>query len=106
MGGTMREPQPFPSHPPITCLLQTVSINKAINAQEVAVKEKHARNILLKAGRGTRSVGAGLGLPGKGAASRGEVPRVCWGGWGLLTTLDIFPVWHGGPAAVTAFEYW
>uniref|UniRef100_A0A8C6X1K1 Huntingtin-interacting protein 1-related protein n=1 Tax=Naja naja TaxID=35670 RepID=A0A8C6X1K1_NAJNA len=26
----------------------TVSINKAINAQEVAVKEKHARNILLK----------------------------------------------------------
>ncbi|NXC56920.1 HIP1 protein, partial [Aleadryas rufinucha] len=29
---------------------QTVSINKAINAQEVAVKEKHARNILLKAG--------------------------------------------------------
>lgn len=72
----MREPQPFPSHPPITCLLQTVSINKAINAQEVAVKEKHARNILLKAGRGTRSVGAGLGLPGKGAASSGEVPRV------------------------------
>ncbi|RMC10927.1 hypothetical protein DUI87_12640 [Hirundo rustica rustica] len=31
----------------------TVSINKAINAQEVAVKEKHARNILLKAGCGT-----------------------------------------------------
>ncbi|NWY44174.1 HIP1 protein, partial [Sylvia atricapilla] len=29
---------------------QTVSINKAINAQEMAVKEKHARNILLKAG--------------------------------------------------------
>lgn len=29
-------------------LLKTVSINKAINAQEVAVKEKHARNILLK----------------------------------------------------------
>uniref|UniRef100_A0A8C5TPS6 Huntingtin-interacting protein 1 n=1 Tax=Malurus cyaneus samueli TaxID=2593467 RepID=A0A8C5TPS6_9PASS len=28
---------------------QTVSINKAINAQEVAVKEKHARNILPKA---------------------------------------------------------
>ncbi|NXW83255.1 HIP1 protein, partial [Alopecoenas beccarii] len=27
---------------------QTVSINKAINAQEVAVKEKHARNILPK----------------------------------------------------------
>ncbi|NWH33311.1 HIP1 protein, partial [Chloropsis hardwickii] len=37
---------------------QTVSINKAINAQEVAVKEKHARNILLKAGQGTRSKGA------------------------------------------------
>ncbi|NXD41254.1 HIP1 protein, partial [Copsychus sechellarum] len=34
---------------------QTVSINKAINAQEVAVKEKHARNILLKAGHGTRT---------------------------------------------------
>ncbi|KAM6315892.1 huntingtin-interacting protein 1 [Podargus strigoides] len=29
---------------------QTVSINKAINAQEVAVKEKHARNILPKFG--------------------------------------------------------
>ncbi|KAM9257084.1 LOW QUALITY PROTEIN: huntingtin-interacting protein 1 [Cariama cristata] len=29
---------------------QTVSINKAINAQEVAVKEKHARNILPKVG--------------------------------------------------------
>lgn len=68
----MREPQPFPSHP-ITYLLQTVSINKAINAQEVAVKEKHARNILLKAGHG--NVGAGLGLPGKGAASRGCVRR-------------------------------
>lgn len=26
--------------------LQAVSINKAINTQEVAVKEKHARNIL------------------------------------------------------------
>ncbi|NXI14894.1 HIP1 protein, partial [Irena cyanogastra] len=34
---------------------QTVSINKAINAQEVAVKEKHARNILLKVGHGTRT---------------------------------------------------
>uniref|UniRef100_A0A663MRC5 Huntingtin interacting protein 1 n=1 Tax=Athene cunicularia TaxID=194338 RepID=A0A663MRC5_ATHCN len=34
--------EPFPSHPPSTAsLLQTVSINKAINAQEVAVKEKH-----------------------------------------------------------------
>lgn len=28
-------------------VFQTVSINKAINTQEVAVKEKHARNILL-----------------------------------------------------------
>lgn len=72
-GGTMKEPQPFPSHPPIISLLQTVSINKAINAQEVAVKEKHARNILLKAGHGIRSVGAGLGLSGKGEASRGCV---------------------------------
>ncbi|NXI40820.1 HIP1 protein, partial [Galbula dea] len=32
---------------------QTVSINKAINAQEVAVKEKHARNILPNFGHGT-----------------------------------------------------
>ncbi|CAI5795147.1 huntingtin-interacting protein 1 isoform X1 [Podarcis lilfordi] len=32
---------------------QTVSINKAINAQEVAVKEKHARNILLEFGAHT-----------------------------------------------------
>lgn len=34
---------------PLSLLLvfQTVSINKAINTQEVAVKEKHARNILL-----------------------------------------------------------
>uniref|UniRef100_A0A670JTF1 Huntingtin-interacting protein 1-related protein n=1 Tax=Podarcis muralis TaxID=64176 RepID=A0A670JTF1_PODMU len=31
----------------------TVSINKAINAQEVAVKEKHARNILLEFGAHT-----------------------------------------------------
>lgn len=30
-------------------VLQTVSVNKAINTQEVAVKEKHARNILLDA---------------------------------------------------------
>uniref|UniRef100_A0A452UC41 Huntingtin interacting protein 1 n=1 Tax=Ursus maritimus TaxID=29073 RepID=A0A452UC41_URSMA len=32
---------------------QTVSINKAINTQEVAVKEKHARNILLDKGAQT-----------------------------------------------------
>lgn len=35
----------FPSPPP-SLFLQTVSVNKAINTQEVAVKEKHARNIL------------------------------------------------------------
>uniref|UniRef100_A0A8C7JMQ4 Huntingtin-interacting protein 1-related protein n=1 Tax=Oncorhynchus kisutch TaxID=8019 RepID=A0A8C7JMQ4_ONCKI len=35
----------FPSTSPSA---QAVSINKAINTQEVAVKEKHARNILLK----------------------------------------------------------
>lgn len=35
------------SSPPPSCFLQTVSVNKAINTQEVAVKEKHARNILL-----------------------------------------------------------
>lgn len=32
---------------PLPLVFQTVSINKAINTQEVAVKEKHARNILL-----------------------------------------------------------
>lgn len=40
----------YSSHPPFpspTLVFQTVSINKAINTQEVAVKEKHARNILL-----------------------------------------------------------
>ncbi|OPJ71451.1 hypothetical protein AV530_017091 [Patagioenas fasciata monilis] len=36
-----------PISPPLTSLLQTVSINKAINAQEVAVKEKHARTCIL-----------------------------------------------------------
>uniref|UniRef100_A0A803KLU2 Mediator of RNA polymerase II transcription subunit 17 n=1 Tax=Xenopus tropicalis TaxID=8364 RepID=A0A803KLU2_XENTR len=39
-------------HQPLTplffFLFQTVSINKAINTQEAAVKEKHARNILTK----------------------------------------------------------
>ena len=30
----------------LSFLFQAVSINKAINTQEVAVKEKHARNIL------------------------------------------------------------
>uniref|UniRef100_A0A8C7U1T2 Huntingtin-interacting protein 1-related protein n=1 Tax=Oncorhynchus mykiss TaxID=8022 RepID=A0A8C7U1T2_ONCMY len=32
----------------VFCVPRAVSINKAINTQEVAVKEKHARNILLK----------------------------------------------------------
>uniref|UniRef100_A0A7N6A2B0 Huntingtin-interacting protein 1-related protein n=1 Tax=Anabas testudineus TaxID=64144 RepID=A0A7N6A2B0_ANATE len=35
-------PLPF-----LSCSSQAVSINKAINTQEVAVKEKHARNILI-----------------------------------------------------------
>lgn len=114
-GGDREGASTLPISPPsITSLLQTVSINKAINAQEVAVKEKHARNILLKAGHGTRSVGAGLGLPGKGAASRGCMRRGAQGAGEagsdlgvLLTTLDIFPAWHGVPApAVTAFECW
>lgn len=34
--------------PPPPLVFQTVSINKAINTQVVAVKEKHARNILLE----------------------------------------------------------
>uniref|UniRef100_A0A8C0GE83 ENTH domain-containing protein n=1 Tax=Chelonoidis abingdonii TaxID=106734 RepID=A0A8C0GE83_CHEAB len=34
-------------------VFQTVSINKAINTQEVAVKEKHARNILFRKGAQT-----------------------------------------------------
>uniref|UniRef100_A0A8C9WIT3 Huntingtin interacting protein 1 n=1 Tax=Scleropages formosus TaxID=113540 RepID=A0A8C9WIT3_SCLFO len=37
------------SLPALRKSLKTVSINKAINTQEVAVKEKHARNILLGA---------------------------------------------------------
>lgn len=37
----------FISFPSPILFLQTVSVNKAINTQEVAVKEKHARNILL-----------------------------------------------------------
>ena len=36
------------SPPPPPLVFQTVSINKAINTQVVAVKEKHARNILLE----------------------------------------------------------
>uniref|UniRef100_G1MSD2 Huntingtin-interacting protein 1-related protein n=1 Tax=Meleagris gallopavo TaxID=9103 RepID=G1MSD2_MELGA len=40
------QPEPFPSHPSTASVFQTVSINKAINTQEVAVKEKHARSIL------------------------------------------------------------
>uniref|UniRef100_A0A452UCF7 Huntingtin interacting protein 1 n=1 Tax=Ursus maritimus TaxID=29073 RepID=A0A452UCF7_URSMA len=38
---------------PLPLVFQTVSINKAINTQEVAVKEKHARNILLDKGAQT-----------------------------------------------------
>uniref|UniRef100_A0A8C5TM55 Huntingtin interacting protein 1 n=1 Tax=Malurus cyaneus samueli TaxID=2593467 RepID=A0A8C5TM55_9PASS len=50
MRGDWEGASTLPISPPyITSLLQTVSINKAINAQEVAVKEKHARNILPKA---------------------------------------------------------
>lgn len=64
------QPEPFPSHPPTTSVFQTVSINKAINTQEVAVKEKHARNILPKVGHGTSKRGSWLGLPGKGATVR------------------------------------
>lgn len=39
-------------------VFQTVSINKAINTQEVAVKEKHARNILFKVGSRTSKRGS------------------------------------------------
>ncbi|KAH1179090.1 hypothetical protein KIL84_000421, partial [Mauremys mutica] len=39
---------------------QTVSINKAINTQEVAVKEKHARNILFRVGGRTSERGTCL----------------------------------------------
>lgn len=38
----------FSPSPPPPLVFQTVSINKAINTQVVAVKEKHARNILLE----------------------------------------------------------
>ncbi|RLV97980.1 hypothetical protein DV515_00011251 [Chloebia gouldiae] len=87
----MREPQPFPSQPPITSLLQTVSINKAINAQEVAVKEKHARNILLKAGHGTRTVGEGLGRHQEGVnLEQGLELEPCWR-VGIL--LGVNPMW-------------
>ncbi|KAM9614510.1 uncharacterized protein ACIBXB_021494 [Morphnus guianensis] len=57
---------------------QTVSINKAINAQEVAVKEKHARNILPKVGRGTSKCGSGARATRKRGSSkvaRGERSR-------------------------------
>uniref|UniRef100_A0A8C5TTM1 Huntingtin-interacting protein 1-related protein n=1 Tax=Malurus cyaneus samueli TaxID=2593467 RepID=A0A8C5TTM1_9PASS len=54
MRGDWEGASTLPISPPyITSLLQTVSINKAINAQEVAVKEKHARNILPKKGAQT-----------------------------------------------------
>lgn len=50
LGGSQPLSEAYSSHPhfPSPLLVfQTVSINKAINTQEVAVKEKHARNILL-----------------------------------------------------------
>lgn len=49
MGGSQPLSEAYLFHPlPLPHLvLQTVSVNKAINTQEVAVKEKHARNILL-----------------------------------------------------------
>jgi len=90
-------------------LLQTVSINKAINAQEVAVKEKHARNILPEAGRGS-GAGAARRRAG-GEAARGERSgaagparragcRGAEGGWvGSWGALDdgwrFFPSRHG-----------
>ncbi|KFP21067.1 Huntingtin-interacting protein 1, partial [Egretta garzetta] len=49
---------------------QTVSINKAINAQEVAVKEKHARNILPEAGCRTNELVNRLPLSGNAV--------LCW----------------------------
>lgn len=52
-GGSWEGSQPLSEahlfHPLPHLVLQTVSVNKAINTQEVAVKEKHARNILLDA---------------------------------------------------------
>ncbi|KAM8991210.1 huntingtin-interacting protein 1-like [Ara ararauna] len=59
---------------------QTVSINKAINAQEVAVKEKHARNILPKVGRETSRRGSAAGA----AQERGSSKVACGGGVGVL----------------------
>lgn len=81
-GGTCGEPEPLPSHPPsVASLSQTVSINKAINAQEVAVKEKHARNILPKAGRGTSERGSGAGAARKRGSSKVVHGERCWGSW-------------------------
>lgn len=55
LGGSRGSPhQQLPHACPIPAVFQTVSINKAINAQEVAVKEKHARNILLLLEKGAR----------------------------------------------------
>uniref|UniRef100_A0A8C0KIV5 Huntingtin-interacting protein 1-related protein n=1 Tax=Canis lupus dingo TaxID=286419 RepID=A0A8C0KIV5_CANLU len=51
LGGILFISASFPF--PLPLVFQTVSINKAINTQEVAVKEKHARNILLDKGAQT-----------------------------------------------------
>ncbi|KAF2986849.1 hypothetical protein EK904_012610 [Melospiza melodia maxima] len=60
---------------------KTVSINKAINAQEVAVKEKHARNILLKDGHGT--VGPALDLSSFLGSPQGHLSE----GYGQLCSI-------------------
>lgn len=55
VAGSQPLSEAYSSYPPFSSpllVLQTVSINKAINTQEVAVKEKHARNILLDVGEG------------------------------------------------------
>lgn len=117
MGG----PRTLPVSPPCSTasLLQTVSINKAINAQEVAVKEKHARNILPKVGRGTGERGSGAGAArkrGSGEAARGEgcghrrAGAATWlgvAGWdtGVLSVMvGGFLACHGVPAP--AFARW
>ncbi|VTJ56583.1 Hypothetical predicted protein [Marmota monax] len=53
---------------------QTVSINKAINTQEVAVKEKHARNILLDVAPGRPWRGQMVGTEWPAASEAGLVP--------------------------------
>lgn len=83
---------PNPSHliPPPS-VFQTVSINKAINTQEVAVKEKHARNILPRVGHRTSKRGSWLGLLGKGPAARQHVGGLLGRLLGCLEGLDKTP---------------